>query len=240
MTVGRIVGAFVLLATGLSFGEARSGYHYQSDEIRALQDDEFANPGMLWVDRGRELFGECRSCHRSDDLIGTATRYPLVRDGDLVNLEGQINRCRVDRLRKPPFEYESDELLSLTTFIANLSEGAPMAVAIDGAARPFFEAGEAIYRTRRGQLNLACHHCHVDHVGGMLRGDRLSEGQSVGYPIYRLDWQTQGSLHRRIETCFEGVRSETYPLGSSIYLVLELYLAYRARGLRVETPAVRR
>lgn len=73
-----------------------------------------------------------------------------------------------------------------------------------------------------------------------MRGDRLSEGQSVGYPIYRLDWQTQGSLHRRIETCFEGVRSETPPLGTSIYLALELYLAHRARGLPVETPAVRR
>ena len=240
MTVGRIVGALVLAITGLSFGEALSGYHYQSDEIRALQDDEFANPGMLWVDRGRELFGECRSCHRTDDLIGAATRYPLVRDGKLVNLEGQINRCRVDRQGQAALEYESNELLSLTTFIANLSIRRPMAVEIDGPSRPFFESGEAIYRTRRGQLNLACHHCHVQNVGGMLRGDRLSEGQSVGYPIYRLDWQTQGSLHRRIETCLEGVRSETPPLGSSIYLELELYLAHRARGLPIETPAVRR
>ncbi|MEL7045624.1 MAG: hypothetical protein AAGL66_11460 [Pseudomonadota bacterium] len=49
----------------------RSGYHYQSAEIRALQDDDFANPGMLWVDQGDALWREsgaagepsCQSCH---------------------------------------------------------------------------------------------------------------------------------------------------------------------------------
>ena len=236
--VGRLVGG----------ADASSGYHYQSAEIRALQDDDFANPGMLWVDRGRELYAEdsagasCASCHgpRGDDLVGAATRYPLVRRGVLLNLEGQINRCRTERQGSPGWAYESAPLLAMTSFVANLSTGLPMQVAVEGVAAPYFAMGEATYRTRRGQLDLACFHCHEQNVGRMLRGDRLSEGQSVGYPIYRLDWQTQGSLHRRLRTCFEGVRSETYPLGAPVYVALELYLAHRARGLPVETPAIRR
>ena len=33
----------------------RSGYAWLGPELRALQDDAFANPGMLWIDRGRRL-----------------------------------------------------------------------------------------------------------------------------------------------------------------------------------------
>jgi sulfur-oxidizing protein SoxA len=34
----------------------RSGYTYLSEENQRLQDDDFANPGLLWVERGRELW----------------------------------------------------------------------------------------------------------------------------------------------------------------------------------------
>ena len=49
-----------------------------------------------------------------------------------------------------------------------------------------------------------------------------------------------GSLHRRLRACYQGVRAEP-PVGGSPELVnLELYLAWRAQGLPIETPAVRR
>src|SRR5918999_3734175 len=49
----------------------RSGYTYLSEENQRLQNDDFANPGLLWVERGRELWGQvdaptaksCASCH---------------------------------------------------------------------------------------------------------------------------------------------------------------------------------
>ncbi len=48
-----------------------------------------------------------------------------------------------------------------------------------------------------------------------------------------------GSLQRRIRNCLTGVRAEPYTYGAPELVALELYLAARARGLLVETPAVR-
>jgi sulfur-oxidizing protein SoxA len=229
----------------------RSGYEYQSAEIRAMQDDDFANPGMLWVDQGAVLWrkagadGEraCRDCHGdAGTLRGAAVRYPRYDAGtdSLVNLEGQINRCRTERQGLPALAYESEALLSLTALVAHQSRGLPIEAAIDGPARRFFEEGRDYYYTRRGQMNLACHHCHEVSAGLYLRGDRLSQGQPSGYPIYRLDWQTLGSLHRRLRFCNTGVRAEPFEFGDPRYVSLELFLAWRARGLRSEAPAVRR
>jgi sulfur-oxidizing protein SoxA len=68
----------------------------------------------------------------------------------------------------------------------------------------------------------------------------LSQGQPNAYPIYRLDWQTMGSLHRRLRGCLFGVRAELLPVGDPQLVDLELFLAWRAEGLPVETPGVRR
>ena len=43
-------------AEGKASAAPRSGYSYLSEETRRLQDDEFANPGMLWVQKGEELW----------------------------------------------------------------------------------------------------------------------------------------------------------------------------------------
>ncbi|MEO1029528.1 MAG: sulfur oxidation c-type cytochrome SoxA, partial [Pseudomonadota bacterium] len=36
--------------------DIRSGYTFLQPETQSLQDDDFSNPGLLWVDRGQELF----------------------------------------------------------------------------------------------------------------------------------------------------------------------------------------
>jgi sulfur-oxidizing protein SoxA len=48
-----------------------------------------------------------------------------------------------------------------------------------------------------------------------------------------------GSLYRRLRNCLTGVRAEPYPPGAPELVELELYLAWRAEGLRMEAPAVR-
>jgi sulfur-oxidizing protein SoxA len=73
-----------------------------------------------------------------------------------------------------------------------------------------------------------------------LRGDTISHGVGTGYPAYRLEWNDVGSLHRRLRACSLGVRAIQFDYGSPEYLNLELYLAWRARGLPIETPAIRR
>ncbi|MEQ9361271.1 MAG: sulfur oxidation c-type cytochrome SoxA, partial [Rhodospirillales bacterium] len=102
-----------------------------------------------------------------------------------------------------------------------------------------FKKGEEFYNQRRGQLDMACKHCHEDFPGAQLRANVLSEGQGNGFPVYRLKWNGVGSLHRRFRGCNKQVRSSAYGYGSDEYLALELYVMWRGRGLPVETPAVR-
>jgi L-cysteine S-thiosulfotransferase len=230
----------------------RSGYTYLSEENQQLQDDDFANPGLLWVEKGQELWrhadgatgASCMSCHgdAAESMRGVRTRYPRFdpRRSKLINLEQQINRCREERLQATPYPYESEPLLALTAFVSFQSRGMPINVNVDGSAQPFFEAGKAFFVRRRGQLDLACYHCHDQYAGQRLRGDVISQGQINGFPIYRLTWQTLGSTHRMFAWCNTSVRAEPYPDGSDEYVNLELYLAWRGRGLPVETPAIRR
>jgi sulfur-oxidizing protein SoxA len=245
--IRRAVAAALLLAAGFAAAsDLRPSRDFLSPELRALQDDPSRHPGWLWVEEGEGLWrrGEksCQSCHDGiDSMAGVATRYPAVAaDGALLNLEARIERCRTQQQGEAPFGYESDALLSLTAAIAQRSRGLPMSVATDGAAAPFLEQGRRFYETRQGQLNLACGQCHDDNAGRRLRGDVISNGLGTGYPAYRLDWNTVGSLHRRLRACSLGVRATQLPLGSPDYLALELYLAARAAGLPVEAPGLRR
>ncbi|MGC4249951.1 MAG: sulfur oxidation c-type cytochrome SoxA [Sphingobium sp.] len=231
---------------------ARSGYAYLSPETRHLQDDEFANPGMLWVEEGERLWKEpagqagksCASCHgdAKRSMRTVATRYPAysARAGRVINLEQRINGCRTGAQKADALAAESRDLLALTAFVSHQAKGLPMAVAIGGPAAGSFERGRAFFYQRRGQLNLSCANCHEANAGRRMRGETISEGQVNGFPIYRQLWQTMGSTNRMFAWCNEAVRAEPYPAGAQEYVDLELYLRWRGRGLAVETPAVRR
>jgi sulfur-oxidizing protein SoxA len=232
--------------------QAQSDYTYLSAQLRSLQDDAFANPGMLWVDRGQQLWSQpvaptgqsCQSCHEQagDSMRAVATRYPawVASVGRVINLEQQINRCRVERLHGSAFPYESEDLLALTAFLAHQAKGLPVQVRIDGPAAASFARGKAFFYQRRGQLNLSCANCHEQHAGSRLHGETINQGQINGFPIYRELWQTMGSSHRMFAWCNEAVRAEPYDAGSQTYVDLELFERWRGRGLLIETPAVRR
>ena len=108
------------------------------------------------------------------------------------------------------------------------------------AASATYERGRALYYQRQGQLNIACTHCHDGSWGRTLLNERISQGHPVDWPSYRIEWQTLGSLQRRLRACYFGVRAEMPPFGSPDLLALELYLAARAKGLPMSVPGVRR
>ena len=230
----------------------RSGVTFNSADVQQLQKDDGANPGMLWVGQGEALWREaagaegksCATCHgeASASMKGVAARYPVwdAAAKNLVNLEGRINQCRTQRQKAEPLRFESEPLLALSAFVASQSRGMPVRASIAGPARAHFEAGRAQYTTRQGQLNLSCAQCHEKNWGRTLLAEPISQGQSNGYPAYRFEWQTLGSLHRRLRACQLGIRAEQSPPGSQDLLDLELYLAWRAAGLPVEAPGVRR
>jgi sulfur-oxidizing protein SoxA len=249
--LGTLLLAVPALAADIPLTERRSGYQLMSPETRAMQDDDTANPGMLWVLEGGTLWGRkagaaaraCADCHGDarTSMKGVAARHPAfdAARGRPVSLEQRISACRVERQQAPALAPESRELLALAAYVARQSRGVPIDVTIDARTQPFLDNGRALWERRQGQLNLACRQCHDDHWGRKLAGSVIPQAHPTGYPLYRLEWQALGSLQRRVRNCLIGVRSEPYGYGDPALVDLELYLMWRARGMPMDAPAVR-
>jgi sulfur-oxidizing protein SoxA len=244
-----------IIASGLCASatpqEVYSGYTQLQQETKAMQDDDFLNPGMLGVTRGAVMFAlpgrsgkSCASCHGvggKDLNVKHIARYPVLDDKTRrpITLQQRIINEWTERLGNPPLEYEGDIALTLEAFVRNLARGQLVDVQTDGDMAPFYAAGKKLFETRSGQLNMACNLCHDKHAGDMLRAQVLSQGQTNGFPLYRLATGRLTGVQTRIDECFDAIRAEPYPYGSEEYTLLELYMNARGNGLRIETPAVR-
>jgi sulfur-oxidizing protein SoxA len=227
----------------------QSSYELMTAENQAMQNDPYLNPALFWVMDGHGLWKEktgnknvsCASCHGDSGkkMSGAATQFPKMLRGKLQTLEGQINQCRASQQDAQALAYESKELLALTTFVASQSKGMPIAVQETPLNKKDLQQGKQFFNERMGQLNLSCAQCHQDRAGLKLGGSLIPQGHPTAYPIYRIEWQTMGSLQRRLRNCMSGVRAKQFEYGSTEMAQLELYLMWRARGMSLETPGVR-
>lgn len=243
--------AFVTAHAEIPQDQRRSSYEDMSRDTKAMQNDDMSNPAMLSVLDGEALWNakagasakSCADCHGDAkvSMKGLAARYPAYDEasGRPVNLEQRINLSRERDQKATPFRYERAELLALTAYIALQSRGQPIAPPQDRRLEPFRERGRALFSERIGQLNLSCAQCHDHNWGKSLAGNIIPQAHPTGYPIYRLEWQSLGSLQRRLRNCMTGVRAEPYALGAPDYVELELFLMWRARGMAMESPGVR-
>lgn len=251
------LGLLLALACGTAVAgeippsERRSGFDFMSAQTQAMQRDDTLNPGMLWALDGAAQWSKkagaadksCADCHgdAAASMKGVAARYPAFdpRENRPVDLQDRINYCRVEHQQADRLAYESATLLGLVTYVANQSRGMPIAPDADERLTPFRERGKELFNTRLGQLNFACAQCHDDRWGERLGSSTIPQAHPTGYPIYRLEWQGLGSLQRRFRNCLFGVRAEPFPYGAPEYVELELYLMARAKGMEIDTPAVR-
>ncbi len=241
------------LATPVSLPRDRpvSGYALLNESTREMQDDEFANPGMAEVDRGRRLFHQignngksCATCHGEDGAKLNAraiAAFPKwnAEFEEPFTLQKQINLCWEDQLDNVPWVYDCTELVALEAFVRYKARGEPIAVDVSGPMKPHYEAGRELYFMRFGQMDMSCHLCHDVYAGHHLRGQVLGQGHVNGFPEYRLGSGRMTSLHRRMTECFVSFRAEPFDKGSDEFIDLEIYLHARSNGLPIETPAVR-
>ncbi|MHA7776751.1 sulfur oxidation c-type cytochrome SoxA [Roseibium sp. M-1] len=237
---------------GHPFDEVISGWHYRTDETRELEADSFANPGMLYVERGQEIWNtvegdagkSCASCHGdgAEFLKDIGANYPKwnADAGKPFNIELQIDQCREKNMQAKPYKFDAADQKALTTFIKHQSLGTPMAVDLtEGDMQAWWDKGKELYYTRTGQLNLACANCHEDYNGMYIRADHLSQGNVNGFPTYRLKQSEMVSLHNRFRGCIRDTRGAFPAAFSDDLMALEVYVTWRGSGLGVETPAVR-
>ena len=235
----------------LPLDKVQSGLAFTGPEILELQADDFANPALPYMDKGAKLWSQgagkadksCESCHGDiNNMKGVAARYPAIDQASrkLFNLEDRIRKCRSRQQKASDWPLESEELLSISLYVTSASTGMPVQANIDGAAKPHFENGQKIFTTRQGQMNMSCTQCHDQRYGIKLYTDRLSQGQPNAYPAYRIEWQRLASLERRLRFCYNGVRAEVPAWGHVVMRDISLYLMWRAQGLNIEAPSVRK
>jgi sulfur-oxidizing protein SoxA len=248
-----LAAAVILLAgTALaSDADRRSGFDFMGPQTQAMQTDDTANPGMLSVLDGEDLWNtpagaanrSCADCHGNAavSMRGVATRYPVFDETAKapITLDQRVLQCRAERQQAPPLAWESPDLLALSAFVAHQSRGLPVETGADPRLTPFIDQGRELFTRRQGQLDFSCADCHDANWGKRLGGAVIPQAHPTGYPIYRLEWQAMGSLQRRLRNCMAGVRAEPYAFGSPEHAELELFLMTRARGLLLETPGVR-
>lgn len=246
-----VMSAVALAGSAAVPDTRQSGAEFMSAATRAMQRDDTQNPAMLWIAGGEALWNakagnsgqSCAGCHgdAQHSMRGVAARFPAFDKaaGSAVTLGRRIDMCRQGMQQAAPLKPESEELLSLESYVAMQSRGMPMAPPQDAGTRAAAAKGQQLYRQRIGQLNLSCAQCHDDNAGRKLAGATIPQGHANAYPIYRLEWQGMGSLQRRLRNCMSGVRAGVPAYGAQELVELEAYLALRAQGMALETPGVR-
>lgn len=230
--------------------EVMSGWLFRGTETRAMQADDFDNPGMIFVEQAMETWEtvdgtegkSCSSCHDGiDSMAGVKPTYPKWDEtaGTVQTLQMQMNECRTERMGAEAWGYDKAPAINMEAALSSVSRGMPVNVAIDGPAQSTWELGKDMYYTRTGQLELSCSNCHEDNYGNMIRADHLSQGQINGFPVYRLKNTKLNGAHSRFKGCIRDTRAETYNPGSQEFIALELYVASRGNGLSVEGPSIR-
>lgn len=228
----------------------KSGFEFMQPSTQALQKDDAQNPAMLWVKDGQAVWSKpdgaaaksCADCHGEiGRMSGVAARFPAYSSAQkkVINLSQQINLCRATQQRAAVWPPEHESLLGLEAAIARESRGLPIAPPADPQLADAQRRGETLFNQRIGQIDLSCRDCHDTLAGKRLGGNVIPQAHATGYPIYRLEWQSVGSLQRRLRGCMTAVRAEPYPFAAGELIDLEAYLAKRASGMPVESPGVR-
>ncbi len=204
-------------------------YEIAVDDGEALWEEAFADGGS---------YADCFANSGKHD-------YPQYDETKqtVVTLEMAVNDCRRAH-GEAPLSYESEAMSNLTSYMAYQSRGEMISVAepaSPGALQAYRE-GKRFYQSRRGQLDFACSHCHVQLVGNNLRSEVLSAtvGHVSHWPVYRLKWQEVGPLHLRFQECNSQVGAEPLPLQSEAYRNLEYFLTYMSNGLEWNGPGTRK
>lgn len=237
---------------GHPFEEVLSGWLFREAETRATEADSFANPGMLSVERGEEIWNtvdgsmgnSCASCHNdaSETMKDVGAHYPNwdAKAGKPVNLELKINDCRTANMGAEAYKFDAEEQVALVTYIKHQSLGTPLQIDLsEGQMQSWWDKGKELYYTRTGQLDFSCASCHEKSMGKFIRADHLSQGQVNGFPTYRFNTAGMVSLHNRFRGCIRDTRAEVPKAFSDELMALEVYVTWRGTGLSVETPAVR-
>ena len=221
------------------------GLREQWEAIEELPPYEIAvSEGDTLVHQPLQNGSTIISCFKNNG-IGTAANYPYfdVEKNEVITMAMDINEC-LTKNGESPLRYEEGSMVAILSYMASISRGFPINVenpAKHPAALKAYEKGKHFYYARRGQMNLSCAHCHIDQAGKTLRGNLLGPalGQISHFPVYRSEWGTVGTLHRRFSGCLKQMEVNPFKFQSEQYRDLEYFMTYMSNGLTWNGPGTR-
>ncbi len=216
----------------------------QFDEIEEFPPWEFD------VEEGEELFntpfknGKTYADCFENGGIGIAQKYPKWDEsrGEVVTLPYAINLCRQAN-GEEPLPYEKSDLLKIQAYMAYTSRGKRIeAEEPSGKALEAYKKGREYYYSKRGQLDMTCANCHLQHAANRLRYELPGPllGQTTHWPVYRSKWEELGDIQRRYKECNQQVRAKELPYQAEEYRNLQYYMHLLDAGLEFNGPASRK
>jgi len=181
------------------------------------------------------------SCFGGKANVRTQFPYFDTEIGEVVTLEGTINKCRTDNGEKA-LKWKKGAIAKISGYIASESQGEVFDYKIPNeAALAAYTKGKKHFYQKRGQLNLSCADCHQYNSGNRVRGNTLSPalGQLTHFPVYRKKWQSLGTAHRRFGGCNKQVRAKPFKAQSDEYKSLEYFMNYMNNGMKANGPSTR-
>jgi sulfur-oxidizing protein SoxA len=240
------------------------------ERYRAMLSDPFANPGLLFVDRGEQhwktLAGPKNASLEACDLgkgagtlEGAYAELPrfFADAGRVLDLEGRLLWCMEKLQGRDPKEIlktkfstaeKTSELEDLTAFVANKSNGQKLAVKLDHAKeKEAYAVGEVLFHRRQGPWDFACATCH-EYEGKRIRlqnlptfNDPKQAGAVMGtWPAYRVSQNTVRTMQHRLYDCFWQMRLPAVDYASDVTIALTTYLAKKGEGGVIEAPSIKR
>lgn len=254
-------GYFKKKFPSVPFDEYANGFYAfpQFKDYRKMWEsyNEFP-PYEIGLDRGKTRWNKKFANGESFDgcikkgVIKPAQSYPRWDKAkkEIRTAELDINACL--KMNGEPEYTDLDKdtkqrvaLAEVTAYFYSQYRGKRMHPDVDFSdpdAVAAYERGKKFWWTRRGQLNFACAHCHVELAGKDMGGNQplsAALGHTTGWPAQRLEWGRLETIHWRYATCNSQVRAKPFKQNGDEYRTLQLYESYMSSGLPLTAPAMR-
>jgi sulfur-oxidizing protein SoxA len=214
--------------------------------------DPVENPGMFGVDDGIALYSKagpsgksCASCHEQPEKVfktwaATMPRYE-PRMKKVLGVEEFVARHAM-ATAGAQYLMGSKENNALAIYLRNLANGTPIKVDVSSkGAKEAVKRAKDLMGRKVGQLNFACTDCHKLAANKWIRGQWLVElkGTYAHFPTYRTSRSEIWDIRKRFQWCNVAIRANELPPDAPEYGDLELYLASRNNGEKLDVPGIR-
>ena len=264
--------AATILGAGLLTLVSWTGVSAQDDtfsQYREMMGDD--NPAIFVSEEGGDFWLQVRGPKQASleqcDLglgpgvvQGAYAQLPRYFDdaGRVMDLEARLVFCmaQLQGRTEPedlgkPYSGPGDmgtELEALATYIAEQSQGTPLALPqVHAREAAAYSLGEDIFFRRQGPYDFSCASCHRQD-GLRIRLQELpnittSEGAGFAYsswPAYRVSQGLVRTLGWRMQNCARQQRLPQLQPGSEASVALQVFIGVNAAGSEMAAPGMKR